>query len=146
MTWKKDRCIVLVATALVVSAAGCFGESVVTAGSKVAAGQISTLSANEIKILNQTIIDVLTASDPTLTPTPLTDAQAEAVSAFFVANSLDTIEDFEALADASQTDPSSIQGLDALAAAFADSESEFDSDNIDEGDLDAIFEAVLSGL
>src|SRR5690606_16222977 len=76
---------------------GCFGESVVSAGAKVAGGQITTLTVNEIKILNQTILDVLMSQNPGFEGKPLTDVQAHALLAFFIANDFNTLEDLEKL-------------------------------------------------
>ena len=102
---------------------GCFGESVVSAGAKVAGGQITTLTVNEIKILNQTILDVLMSQNPGFEGKPLTDVQAHALLAFFIANDFNTLEDLEKLHG---IDPSTLKGLDALEAAFAEQGQDYE--------------------
>lgn len=121
---------------------GCFGDSIISAGAKVVGGQISSLSTGEIKILNQTVIDVLASTNPGFTAEPLTDAQADALSNFFKANNLNTIEDFEALKTTAETNPDSLQGLSELEAAFAGSQN-FDAENFD---FDQIFNALFGAL
>ena len=141
MNSHKQKIGALLALGFLVGATGC-GENILTAGAKVASGEISQLSANEIMILNQTLIDVLAAENPDVTVTPLTEPQAEALSNFFQANSLDTPEDFTALEQTAQTDPASIQGVTELAAAFS---AELDPDNFDPAALAEILGALFGG-
>ncbi|MFQ5411828.1 MAG: hypothetical protein ACE5EC_06005 [Phycisphaerae bacterium] len=134
---RQKACVVMVSLA-VIGMTGCFGESILTAAAKVAGGQISELTANEILILNQTASDLIGATDPNAQVPALTEAQASAVSDFLKANNLNTLEDFDALQQAAQTDPSSIQGLDALSAAFSGSTNEIDPNNLDPNSIDSI--------
>lgn len=134
---KQKACVVMVSMA-VVGMTGCFGESILSAAAKVAGGQISTLTAGEIMILNQTASDLVGSTDPNAQVPTLTQPQAAAVADFLVANNLNTLADFEALQQTAQTDPSSIQGLDALSAAFAGSTNQIDTTNLDPNSIDNI--------
>ncbi|HPF40029.1 MAG TPA: hypothetical protein P5081_03780 [Phycisphaerae bacterium] len=142
MQTGKVRFCALATMTLGLGLTGCFGESILSAGAKVAGGQISELTANEIKILNETVVGVLASTNPGFTAEPLTDAQASALSSFFKANSLNTIEDFEQLQQTAESNPDSLEGLDELAAAFSDSET-IDPDNFD---FDQIFNALFGAL
>ena len=78
---KQKACVVMVSMAVVVMT-GCFGESILSAAAKVAGGQISTLTAGEIMILNQTASDLVGTADPSVQVPALTQPQAVAVSDF----------------------------------------------------------------
>ncbi|MCA9254665.1 MAG: hypothetical protein KDA33_03465, partial [Phycisphaerales bacterium] len=117
MQTGKVRFCALATMTLGLGLTGCFGESILSAGAKVAGGQISELTANEIKILNETVVGLLASTNPGFTAEPLTDAQASAISSFFKANDLNTIEDFEQLQQTAESNPDSLEGLDELAAA-----------------------------
>lgn len=139
MRTRTGKLCALATMVLGIGLTGCFGESIVSAGAKVASGQISQLTSGEIKILNQTVTDVLASTNPGFTAEPLTDAQAEALSSFLKSNNLNTIEDFEALKTTAETNPESLQGLDELAAAFNNGQDYQGQDF----DLDAIFNALF---
>jgi len=137
---KGTLCALGVTALSVTMLTGCFGESILTAGAKVAGGQMSTLSGNEIQILNQTVIDLLSNENPGFEPEPLTDTQADAVANFLKVNSLNAFEDFDALQQQFETDPASIQGLAELEAAFADSAQNFNEEDFD---LDALVNTIF---
>lgn len=137
---KGTLCALATTVMSVTLLTGCFGESVLSAGAKVAGGQMASLTANEIKILNQTVLDLLAGENPGFTPEPLTDAQANAVSSFLQSNSLNTFEDFETLEEMIRNNPESIQGLDELEAAFADQAENFDEENFD---FDALINKIF---
>ncbi len=146
MKSKNYKLCALLAATLGVGLTGCFGETILSAGAKVASGQIASLTAGEIIILNQTAADLLNSQNPNAPATPtVTTAQAQALTDFFSANDLNTVEDFQDLAEAAQNDPDSIQGLDALAAAFAGSETDIDPDNFDPDTVDELFNTLLGG-
>ncbi len=145
MKSRNHRLCALFAAMLGVGLTGCFGESIVSAGAKVASGQIASLTAGEIIILNQTAADLITSMDPTASPPTLTTGQAQALSDFLTANDLNTLEDIEALTEAAESDPDSIQGLAALAAAFAGSETELDADDPGAGELEDVLNTLLGG-
>ncbi len=145
MKARNQKLCVLFTAAVGVGMTGCFGESIVSAGAKVASGQIASLTANEIIILNQTMVDVFTSQNPGVSPPTVTAVQAQALTDFFSANDLNTVEDFQTLSETAQTDPGSIQGLDALAAAFAGSDTDIDPDNFDPNSLDSVMNTLLGG-
>lgn len=143
----KQKVCALLTSILAVSLTGCFGDNILSAGAKVAGGQISSLTAGEIQILNQTVNDILAAENPGFEPVTLNETQAQALTDFFSANELNTLEDFETLSQSAQDDPESIQGLDALADAFAGSTTgDLDPDNVDPDDLNEILQSIFGGL
>jgi len=145
MKTKRQRFCALVALMLPVGITGCFGDSILSAGAKLLSGQISQLTAGEIMILNDTVVGVLKAENPGFNPPPLTSTQAGALSTFFQANTVNTIEDAQNLAKTAQTNPDAIQGLDELAAAFAGSDLNIDPNNVDSTTIDQIFESIFGG-
>ncbi|MCG8404772.1 MAG: hypothetical protein MI923_06195 [Phycisphaerales bacterium] len=146
MNSRKLKVCTLLTAMLAVSVTGCFGDNILSAGAKVAGGQISSLTAGEIQILSQTVNDILASENPGFEPVELTETQAQALTDFFSANELNTFEDFETLSQTAQSDPDSIQGLDELAEAFADAGSDLDPDNLDPNDLDEILQSIFGGL
>jgi hypothetical protein len=111
---------------LLVSVAGCF-ENIFTALSKLANGQISQLTANEIKLLNQLAIDIGKSQNPPVHIAMLTDAQAQALADFAKANNINTIEQLQNLPQ-QMMDGVPLEGLDALAMAFGNDPGTFDAD------------------
>jgi hypothetical protein len=129
----------------VVVGTGCVFESILTAGLKIANGQLNQLSANEILLLNQAVIDFLKSENPGTELTPLTPAQAQAVVTFLQANGITTPESLQGLIMDAQNG-GTINGLDELAAAFAGSENQFaDPDNPTQEELDALFGQAFGG-
>lgn len=145
MKTKRQRICALVAFMLPVGVTGCFGDNILSAGAKLLSGQISQLTAGEIMILNEVVVEVLKAENPGFDPPPLTNTQADALSTFFQANTINTIEDAQQLAETAQNNPEAIQGLEELAAAFAGSDLDIDTDNIDASTIDQIFGAIFGG-
>lgn len=145
MKSTRRRICALMAVLLPVGVTGCFGDNILSAAAKLASGQISDLTAGEIKILNDLAIGVLQSQNPGFNAPALSDGQAEALSVFFKANQLNTVEDFQQLSQTAQTDPSAIQGLDALAQAFAGSGMSIDPNNFDPNTIDEIFGAIFGG-
>lgn len=143
---KRIKFMALALSVAAVSSTGCFfGESILSAGAKLASGQISQLTAGELQILNQSVIGLLGSQNPGFDPQPLTTEQAEAVSNFLKANNLNTFEDFEALAKIAEENPELLEGLDELAAAFEGSDTNFDPDNFTQEDLDQLLAALFGG-
>ncbi len=143
---NRIKLSVMLICGLAVSSTGCFfGDSILSAGAKLASGQISQLTPGELQILNQTISGVLAADNPDLQIEPLTDDQATAVSSFLAANNLNTFEDFEALGETARNNPESLQGLDELAAAFEGSGTDFDPENFTEDDLNELLGSIFGG-
>jgi hypothetical protein len=142
MQLRKGRFCALATMALGLGLTGCFGDSILSAGAKVAGGQIASLTSGEIKILNETVVGVLASTNPGFTAEPLTDAQATALSSFFKANNLNTIEDFETLKQTAESNPDALMGLAELSAAFGNGEG-FTEENFD---FDQIFNALFGAL
>lgn len=142
MRTGKGRFCALATMALGLGITGCFGDSILSAGAKIAGGQISQLTAGEIKILNETVVGVLSSTNPGFTVEPMTDEQADALSNFFKANGLDSIADFEQLQQTAENDPDSLEGLDELSAAYNGGDA-FDGENFD---FDQIFNALFGAF
>jgi hypothetical protein len=137
----------IIVVGLTVGVSGCFPSTLgdlMGAGIKILNGQISTLTAGEVKALNAVAIGVINENTGSNLQ-PITDAQAQAVADFLQANNLNTPEDFQQLADTAEQDPSSIQGLDELAAAFQGTETNLDPNNLDPEELDDLLESIFTG-
>lgn len=145
MKMRVQRYCALVALLLPVGVTGCFGDNILSASSKLLSGQISQLTAGEVQILNDVVVGVLQSQNPGFNPPPLTDTQAGALVTFFQANTINTLEDAQALAETAQNNPEAIQGLEELAAAFAGTELDIDPNDIDADDIDEIFGAIFGG-
>lgn len=109
---------------LAVGATGCMPQEVndlINGGVKLANGQVSDMTASEIMAVANTTIELINSQLPEgETPLPtLTPEQAAALVTFLDANgSPNSPEEVEALIQQAIDDPSSIQGVDELAAAF----------------------------
>ena len=139
MQKRNVRFCALATMALGLGLTGCFGETIISAGAKVAGGQIASLTSGEIKLLNEAVVGVLATTNPGFTAEPLTDEQATALSDFLKANNLNTLEDFEALQQTAESNPESLEGLDALATAFNNGEGI----NVEDFDFDQILSALF---
>ncbi|HVP12405.1 MAG TPA: hypothetical protein VMV94_14610 [Phycisphaerae bacterium] len=113
---KTGLCVVLMAC-IGLAAGGCGTDPLVSAGLKVANNQISQLTGAEIKALSDAAMALIN-SQGGQTGQPLTDAQAAAVANFLLVNGINTPEDMERVSQQAEADPTSLQGLDELAAAF----------------------------
>lgn len=81
------------------------GGNIVTAGAKVAGGNIAALTPDEIQILADNVTEF---QDTPVDVPELTDAQATAASDFLIANDVKTIEDVQSLIQQIEADPTSI--------------------------------------
>jgi hypothetical protein len=113
---KTGTCLVL-AVCIGAAASGCGTAPLVTAGLKVANSQMATLTGAEIKALSEAAVAIIN-SQTGGTGQPLTDEEAAAVAAFLAANNVNSPDDMQRLVTAAESDPSSVQGLAELAAAF----------------------------
>lgn len=111
---------------LLVGLAGCF-ENIFTALSKLANGQISQLTANEIKLLNQLAIDIGKSQNPPVNIGLLTDAQAQALANFAKANNINTVEQLQSLPE-QMMNGVPLQGVNELAEAFGNDPNNFDAE------------------
>jgi hypothetical protein len=84
---------------------------------KVGTNQMATLTGGEIKALSEAAVALIN-SETGGTGQPLTDDEAAAVAAFLAANNINSPDDMQRVVTAGENDPSSVQGLDELAAAF----------------------------
>lgn len=145
-TAKPGICVVLIA-GLAVATAGCGTDPLVSAATgamKIANSQMTQLTAAEVQALSQVVVNLINEQTGGSQP-PLTAEQAAAIVAFLQANNINSPDDITALIEQAQQDPSSIQGLDALAAAFAGTDGEFDPDNVDPDTLASILAAAFGG-
>ena len=147
MRTRRMKVCALVLCGLAVSVGGCFGENILTATAKVIGGQMSTLTPDEIRLLNEAAIALFGSQDPNFEAVPLTQAQAQAISNFLALNNINTVEDVEAIIRLARTNPEQILGLEELAAAFAGTDvDELDPDNLNPDDLNEVFQSILGGV
>jgi hypothetical protein len=139
MHGKKSRRVVLLITVLALTAAGCGVSDLASAASKLANGQLGSLTAAEIRSLSEAAVAVLNSQNAALGLQPLTMAQAEALVSFLDVNAVETKQDLDALITNADTNPP--DGLSDLAAAFGN----IDPDSPDAEELDLIFEQALGG-
>jgi len=90
------------------------GGSILTASLKIAGGQMSQLTPDEIQIL----ADTLTSSRSELALPPLTDEQAQAVSDFLVAHNINTVDDIQRVIDEAESNPGSVVIPDSVRQLF----------------------------
>lgn len=92
------------------------GGSLLTAGAKVAGGNISNLTPDEIQIVMDKAIEL----KPSLAISPLSDTEAQAVVDFFQANNLNTLDDVVSLIQAAENDPSAVVIPASVEAVLAE--------------------------
>lgn len=90
------------------------GGNILTATGKIASGQLSSLTPDEIQIL----ADTAAQANPQIPDIQLTDEQAQAASDFLKANNVNTVEDVQNLIEQAQQDPNSIVIPDSVTALF----------------------------
>lgn len=100
------------------------------------------LTANEILALNTSARDFLASQSPPTTIDVMTPAQSEAIATFLELNQAQCLEEILNLLE---QDPSTMQGLAALAAAFEGSSSQFDPNTATRDDIEEIFDQVFTG-
>lgn len=114
---------------LIVFSGGCFGDprttdqgggSIITAGVKVATGQLASLTPDEIQIIGDNISNFIVGAPPV----ELTNEQAAAISEVLIANDLNSIEDVTALVE----NPGDVVLPDEFLELFAD----FDTSEIEQ--------------
>lgn len=135
----------LLAGGIFVGSAGCDVLILPGALAKLANSAVGDLTASEIRVLSQVAVEVINSQAPGTNAMPLTEAQAQALVDFLDANNVVTFEELETLLNEAQGDPSAIQGLAELAAAFAGGDQEFDPDNPTLQDLEEIFSFAQQG-
>lgn len=99
------------------------------------------LTANEILALNTSARDFLASQNPPTTIEVMTPAQSQAVATFLEANQSQCLEEILALVE---QDPSTMQGLAELAAAFEGTTSQFDPNSATPEDIQAIFNQIFT--
>ena len=143
---KYATCAALL-VCIVVGTTGCGPNplfDLINAGLKITNGQISQLTAAEVKTLNEVAVGVISEATG-VTVDPLTDDQAAAIVTFFAANDVNTADDIEQLAQQAADDPSQIEGLAELAAAFADTDVDIDPADPDPDELEELFDSIFTG-
>ncbi len=90
------------------------GGNILTATSKIASGQLASLTPDEIQILADTVAQ----ANPQIPDIQLTDEQAQAASDFLKANNVNTVEDVQRLVEQAQQDPNSIVIPDSVTTLF----------------------------
>lgn len=89
------------------------GGNILTAGAKLAAGRISTLTPDEVQILGDTV----SANSPQV-DIRITDEQAADAVDFLNRYNVNTIRDIERLVEQSQRDPDSIEIPESILELF----------------------------
>ncbi len=138
MAKSKSRVFVAWVAFSAVLVTGCGVSDLISAANKLQAGQIGTLTGNEIRALSEVVAATLNSQDPTLGLTPLTQPQADALAAFFQANNIQTQQDLDNLMADAETNPPA--GLVELAAAFDNVDP-----NIDQQELQLIIQQAFGG-
>ncbi len=85
------------------------GGSLISAGAKIAGGELSSLTPDEIQIIADTVGNL----NPDFKQ-EVSDEQAEASVAFLKANGLNTIEDLQSLAEKAEQDPDAVTIPDSV--------------------------------
>lgn len=86
------------------------GGNIITAGAKVAGGNIASLTPDEVQVL----ADKVSSSRTNLNIPELTDEQAEAAVDFLVANNINSIQDVQDLIQQVEDDPESLEIPDSV--------------------------------
>jgi hypothetical protein len=121
---RTHRILVVVTCACaLLSVAGCptspertsnqGGGSLLSAGAKIANGQLASLTPDEVQIL----ADMLSAQDPNI-ELVVSDEDAQAAVEFLQLNEINTIEDLERVASDADQDPNSVIIPDGVLAIF----------------------------
>ena len=127
------------------------GGNILTAGVKVATGQMTTLTQDEMQVLNDQVGSLLQAVDPNAPVQEMTNEQADGLIDFLQQNSLpgssstglNSIEDIQAFAEAAQADPSILVVPQTLIDAYTGTIDNIDTENIN---VDELFSQLLGGL
>lgn len=139
MTRSKFMVLIALVAFSAVSATGCGIFDLINAANKLQAGQIGSLTGNEIRVLSESAVAVLNQQNGT-NLTPMTQAQADALAAFLAANNVQTQQDLQNLQTTAQNNPGAIMGFAELAAAFGNS-----NPNVDPTQLQQILQQSLGG-
>ena len=131
---KKSHLFIraFIVVGITVGATGCLPPQVndlINGGLKLANGQIGALTAGELKAVSDTVLGVV-GGQTGQTLDPLSLEQAQALVNFLRVNGINTFDELSALVERAEGDPSVIQGLDELAAAFPD-EANFNEEDFD---------------
>lgn len=127
------------------------GGNLLTMGLKVVAGQLTTLTQDEMQILSDQIADVVVATNPGVQLPEMTNEQADAFLEFLSINTvpgsstpgLNTIQDLQAFSEAASQNPDIVNVPDSLVEAYGDSIVDVDTSEVDIQDL---FDQVLAGI
>ncbi|MFQ5423257.1 MAG: hypothetical protein ACE5F9_04680 [Phycisphaerae bacterium] len=127
------------------------GGSILSAGSKVALGQMTNLTQDELQILSDQVNSLITAANPNVPVQELTNAQADGFIDFLKQNAvpgssaagLNSIDDIQTFTQAAIADPTILVVPQSLIDAFAGTTDEIDTSNID---VNQLFDSVFSGL
>lgn len=96
------------------------GGNVLTAGLKVAGGQLGSLTQDEVQTLSDTVRAAVLAVDPNATVAPeMTNEQADGFLDFLTANNLNSLDDVSTFASNAVQDPSIIVVPATLVNAYA---------------------------
>lgn len=138
---------VLIVVGIAIGATGCAPQvnDLISGGMKLANGQVGALTAAELKAVSDTVLGVAGA-ELGQNFDPLTLEQAQALVVFLQVNGIETFDDIEAFVAQAEQDPSVIQGLDDLAAAFPGAEVNFDEDNFDPRQLENLLRSLFGGM
>ncbi len=155
----------LAASAILTAASGCDvlglfapprvtdggGGNIVTMGLKVASGQLTTLTQDELQILSDQISNIVATTNPGVQLPEMTNAQADAFLEFLSINTvpgsstagLNSIQDLSAFAEAAAQNPDILNVPDSLVEAYGDSIQDLDTSEVD---IEELFNQVLGGL
>lgn len=148
MATQSRRILVLCAGAIALAGlTGCVtdprltdggGGNIISALDKVANGQLSGLTQDELQQLSDMVNQAILATDPNAVVNELTNEQADALLEFLMANNLNSPEDFEML------DPNMVVIPPSLIEAFTGDDSPFmDPDAPTQEEIDALLNMVF---
>lgn len=138
----------LVLLSITVGGTGCFSSPVndlINGGVKLANGQVGDLTAGELKAVSDAVLDVA-SNQFGQTVDRLTPEQAQALVDFLDANNITTFDELATFAQNAEQDPSTVQGLDALSAAFAEEIANFNANDFDAAQFEAMMHGIFGGM
>ena len=125
------------------------GGNLVSAGLKLAQGNLAGLTQDELQVVSDQARQIIASAAPSApTLPPLTDAQADALLAFYAANGLTSFDGIGAFFRTAESNPLSIKGLGELAQAFLGQQTglNFDPATFTRQDAENLLNAVLMGV
>jgi len=120
------------------------GGTLISALDKVAQGNLSGLTQDELQLLSDQINQAIQSANPGAPVNPLTNEQASAILEFLAANNLNSPEDFDAFSMQAEMDPDSVVIPPSLITAFSGDAPFADPDNPTPEEIEALLGMVFT--